>query len=213
MVPSALEAHKEHVVTLDYKVGLECMDTMRPTRSKEDRQLHMLEIIGAPTKERPIQYVVGNIGFLPGQTEIKWGDGDFPLEMLRCTFTNYSGVPLLKVSAQLTLSWQDVIRKDNGFTSGKVIASDDVSTPYFDLGATYNNDDSFLITNLSPDTFVSVSLPVTASASVAGSQERQLVKLIPSFMPQLGMFPFNRPTNLPVSTPPSQAQPTSPPGR
>ncbi len=199
---------------LDYKVSLECTYAIRPMHSRDSKPLYLWEVVGAPTKERPIEYVIGNTSFQPGINEIKWGD-DFPDQMARCVFTNYSGVPLLRVSARINFEWRDIIRKANGhdFSSGAAIASGEFNTPLFDLGTTVNSEDYFFIFNLSSDTFVSWSLPLTATVYLAGTGERHTVKLIASKEPPPALFPFQHPSKPATATPPTSEQPSSQQGK
>jgi hypothetical protein len=179
----------EPLSTLDRTVGVNCYNSTRPTHFREDRLLYIMQVLGPPTAERPIQYSIAITSFMQGRDEIKWSD-DFPNQMCKCIISNYGNAPIFRASINLSFIWQEMIKTENGTKSGNVVGSGTLYSPAFDLGVSPRNEDYFYIANLG-QFFVTVANPETASTYTADSDIPQTIKLIPpsSSFPSTALFP------------------------
>lgn len=191
---------------LDSTVSFNCAMSALPTAGRPDRVTYLLQVIGPPEKGRDPRYYVGTTFFNPSSSPIKWG-GLPNVSVVECALANYGSESLLSVSVDLYLEWRSVVKKDNGFTSGEVLASAIIRSPRFDLGASGRNEEHFYIYNLS-DTYVVVAMPATAYVRRPGSDQEIVVKLAPPQLaiPAYFLFPKGDPTN-PLAAPPQAPAP------
>jgi hypothetical protein len=198
------------ISTLDNKISFNCYSSPRPTHAREDKLLHMLQII-EPYQGKLLPASAGYTFMPPGNTEIKWGEGTSPEWGSRCVLTNYSEVPFFQVSVPLTIVWREVVKIENGTTAGKTIAEVTIKSPPLDIGAGVHNEDYFYIMNYSLY-WVSIILPDSAGLHRAGSSNVETAKLIPpnmfaAFDIALQPNPYRKPppTNPPAASPPTPA--------
>jgi hypothetical protein len=186
---------------------------MRPTRFRSDRPLYATQIIN------PIhpQYAVANTFLIQGEGDINWGnDGDVPTLFWKCTITNYSKIDLFRVSFSFIVEWKEVIRTDNGTTSGDVIQSTVAQSPTFDLGGAANEEDYFYIYSRSSK-YVTVTFPDIVTVFTASSDIPKTVSLVPQSgpVPRVAwLMPFTPPVKEhPVESPPSPRPQDTPTGK
>jgi hypothetical protein len=188
---------------LDRKLIVNCSNGGRPTRAREDRKLYTVEI-GDPSLG--VGFSTADVFMPPGTGEINWGS-EFPQQMVKCDISNFSGISLFRVSFDYTIQWQEVLKTENGTTSGKVIHQATAKSPQFDIGAGDHNSEYFYLMNIS-QYFVILRLPDSVTIYTSYSDEPRTVKLIPSssYPPFGHLPPWQRSTqNPPASAPPSPA--------
>ena len=103
----------------------------RPWKARKDKTIYIVQI--GSNKSPAFNSAVG-----PGEGELKL-KGIFPLWMGKCEIINYSSTNLFRVSFDLNINWQSVVKTDGRTTNGEVIASATSVSPEFDLSADGTN--------------------------------------------------------------------------
>lgn len=192
---SAIVEKAEPINSLVRKLIVNCESYVpRPTKFREDKKLYMTQIINPRLgNQQSIVFSVANTSFPAGTGDIKWDDTDTPISFGRCEIINYSAENLFRVSFDMPVYWQKVIKTENGTTNGDIIATTTVKSPEFDLAAQVAKSDFFYLYNRS-DYYVFIEKPLTASIYTSDSDKPKIVKLIPSSSPLPGILfqPFAR---------------------
>jgi hypothetical protein len=209
-VESPKSEHRATTPNFDRKLSLRCERSVRPTRFREDRRLYTLQIMDPPVNPSQTPFSAGAAYFSPGSGEINWNgmpEGEFS----KCTLSNYSKDNMFNVSIKLNVKWLEVIKTENGFSSGKELRSAVLASPFFDLGAAIHSEDYFYIVNYG-HVYVYIETPTIATIYTDDSDEPKTVSLV---LP-LGVLPgiFLEPAKFiavpPTSPPPTPAPPDTP---
>jgi hypothetical protein len=162
---------------LDRKVIVNCESyVQRPLKLREDKKLYTTQIIN-PGSQRPVPSAT-NTYFMPGFGDIKW-DESAPSMFARCDIVNYSRENLFRVSFDMRIHWQKVIKTENQMKNGETIALEVVRSAEFDLSAQGTSSDFFYIHNNS-EYHVFIEKPSVATVFTGDSDEPKTVTLIPS---------------------------------
>jgi len=183
---------------LDDQISLSCETSERPTNYRNHGDLHTYELGAPPTYwGMPFPAAGADTWLSSGEGPINWA-GMRTASFSKCTISNYSNSAILNAVVVIPAWYSLPIKTKNGFTTGSFITGRFVISPFLNLDpvTSPNNTDYFYIEN---DTkyFVQFPAPTTIQISLAGSNERQTVKLIPPSMPIMGLWPVNPSTNPP----------------
>jgi len=183
---------------LDNEISLSCETSERPTNYRNDGDLHTYELGAPPTYwGMPFPAAGADTWLSSGEGPINWA-GMRPASFSKCTISNYSSSAILNAVVVIPAWYSLPIKTKTGFKTGSFITGRFVISPPLNLDpvTSPNNSNYFYIEN---DTkyFVQFPTPNTIQISLAGSNMRQTVKLIPPSMPIMGLWPVNPSTNPP----------------
>jgi hypothetical protein len=114
---------------------------------------------------------------------------DDPNQWYRCRFTNFGPAAIPSVEAMLRVDLREVVARENGTTSGKVIYSSDIMTPRATLGVGDRGIFDFYMRN-NTKYYVQITLPETARVQTVGHEDWQTVRLIVQQFPPVFFQPF-----------------------
>jgi hypothetical protein len=134
------------VQNLDRKISFNCYNSTRPTHFRENRSLHIVQIMQPPPPDMPASYGVANTFLAQGTSEVKWPD-DFPIFVQKCVLANYGNTPVFRASVDLFVEWKEAEKTDNGTKAGKTLRSGFAPSPQLDLGVASQNEDYFYVVN------------------------------------------------------------------
>ena len=175
--------------SLDNTILLDCEWVVYPTVIPQNGLYDMELIADSPM----LGAVVGPSAFPPGSPIKKQDPNDGPDYTYRCQFSNFGDKPLLKVAADLTLQFKEVLKDSRGIHSGHTVKSGVVASPILSLGTGANNSFEFFVQNFSDNAFANVIIPRTVLIEAVRSDQWQTVKLAPPNLGGFGMPPFVRP--------------------
>jgi hypothetical protein len=101
----------------------------------------------------------------------------FPLMAYRCQLTNYDGSTMFGVQIGLHLIFQEALKTENGFTSGKVFLEREWPILITKIDPGVGNRFVFWIFNMS-QYFAAVSFPQIATGKQLDSDEAKSIKII-----------------------------------
>ena len=179
----------ESTNSLDRKLIVNCSSYVpRPSKAREDKRLYTTQISDPPIDTQPPwPFSLLHTYSQPGIGDVKWDDAIFPATFARCDMSNVSDKNLFRISVNLIVHWQTVVKTNNGSRNGDTVATTEAKSPEFNLAP--QGSDFWYICNRSKY-YVYIEKATTASVYMSDSDNPILVKLIPSSEPMPGIvFP------------------------